>query len=153
MLLQLDFWQFFPRLRRFQRGRQLLVYDPVRRKKVVLTPEEGVRQVVLLYLLEKKKYPPSHIRVEGEVTLNGMLRRCDIAVFDPRPEPWLLIECKSPKVGLTQAVFEQVARYNLALCAPYLAITDGEHTFCARLYPERQAFEFLSDFPDYPSGS
>ncbi len=149
MQLQLDFWQYRAHLRRTSTEGGVLVFDPVRRKHVVLTPEEGVRQLVLQYLLHAKGYPPSRIRVEIGLTFNGMMRRCDIAVFDPQLRPWLLVECKSPKVALAQAAFEQVARYNLVFQAPFLAITNGETTYCAQLDHLNQSFAFLPDFPDY----
>ncbi|MCS7036484.1 MAG: type I restriction enzyme HsdR N-terminal domain-containing protein [Saprospiraceae bacterium] len=150
MLLQLDFWTYHSRLRRSEKDGQVFVFDPIRRKHVTLTPEEGLRQLVVQYLLHTKQYPPSHIRVEIGLLLNGMPRRCDIAVFDPHLQPWLLVECKSPKVPLTQTTFEQVARYNLTFRAPFLAITNGEATFCAQLDSEHGAFAFLNDFPEYP---
>ncbi len=150
MLLQLDFLQYSTHLRRSETAGQTLVFDPVRRKNVVLTAEEWLRQLVVQYLLHAKSYPSSHIRIEIGLTLNGMPRRCDIAVFDPQLRPWLLVECKSPKTPLSQAAFEQVARYNLAFKAPYLAITNGIATFCAHLDHSRSTFTFLADFPDYP---
>jgi hypothetical protein len=78
-----------------------------------------------------------------------MPRRCDILVFDAQLKPWLLVECKSPKVPLAQAVMEQAARYNLSLGVPYLCITNGVQTACSRLEPEKSAFQFLTDFPEY----
>ncbi len=150
MLLQLDFWTYRMQLRRSEKDGQALVFDPIRRKHVAFTPEEGLRQLVVQYLLNARQYPASHIRVEIGLTLNGMPRRCDIAVFDPQLQPWLLVECKSPKVPLTQAAFEQVARYNLTFQAPFLAITNGEATFCAHLDSEHGSFAFLNDFPEYP---
>lgn len=151
MLLQLDFLQYSAQLRRSEAAGQAVVFDPIRRKNVVLTPEEWLRQLVLQYLLRTKGYPPSHIRIEIGLIINGMPRRCDIVVFDPQLRPWLLVECKSPRIPLTQAAFEQVARYNLAFQAPYLAITNGAATFCARLAHGQGTFAFLADFPDYPA--
>ncbi len=150
MRLQLDFWSYHTRLRRSERNGKAFVFDPIRRKNVALTPEEALRQLVVQYLLDAKQYPATHIRVEIGLTLNGMPRRCDIAVFDPQLRPWLLIECKSPKVPLEQAAFEQVARYNFVFQAPFLAITNGEATFCAYLDHKRNTFAFLSDLPPYP---
>lgn len=82
MLLQLDFLQFEPALRLIQRGETMFVLDPVRRKEVMLTPEELLRQLVLLYILEVKRYPLNRIRSEIGLTLNKRPKRCDIAVFD-----------------------------------------------------------------------
>lgn len=148
MLLQLDFLQFQPKLRLSKSGEKNFVFDPVRRKDVALTPEELLRQLVLLYLLEIKNYPANRIRVEAGFTLNGLQKRCDLIVFDADVKPWLLVECKSPKVPLTQATFEQAARYNLQWQAPFLAVTNGLATFCCALDFEKSSFEYLRDFPD-----
>ncbi len=129
------------------RQSQRLVFDPIRRKAVVLTPEELLRQLVLQYLLEVMRYPANRIRSEIGLTLNGRPKRCDIAVFDAALQPWLLVECKSPKVALNQATFEQVARYNLQFRAPFLAVTNGLATYCCALDFENGSFSFLPDFP------
>ncbi len=147
MLLQLDFLQFQPKLRLSKSGEKTFVFDPIRRKDMVLTPEELLRQLVLIYLLEIKNYPANRIRVEAGFTLNGLQKRSDIVVFDAAVNPWLLVECKSPKVPLTQATFEQAARYNLELRAPFLAVTNGLATFCCALDFEQQSIEYLADFP------
>ena len=104
------------------------VFDPVRQKWVVMTPEEHVRQVFILYLLNVKGFPLSHLSVEHAVTVNGMTQRYDLVVFDGELKPYLVVECKAPQVKLTQAVVEQAARYNSTLRAPLLCITNGlEH--------------------------
>ncbi|MBV6439628.1 MAG: restriction endonuclease subunit R [Haliscomenobacteraceae bacterium CHB4] len=149
VLLQLDFLQFQPKLRLSRSGEKTFVYDPIRRKDVALIPEELLRQLVLQFLLEVKNYPANRIRVEAGFTLNGLQKRSDIIVFDAAIKPWLLVECKSPKVPLTQATFEQAARYNLQWQAPFLAVTNGLATFCCSLDFEKQAFEYLGDLPDF----
>lgn len=126
------------------------MFDPIRKKEVVLTPEELLRQLVLLYLLEFKKIPAHRIRSEIGIEVNGMKRRCDILVFDADIQPWLLVECKSPKVKVSQATFEQAARYNMQLKAPFLAVTNGLATYCASLDFENSSFAYLGDFPDFP---
>ena len=103
----------------------VMIFDIVRKKYVVLTPEEWVRQHVVHYLVEKKGYAISRVAVEREIELYGLKRRFDIVVFDRSGNPWLLVECKAPAVALTQKVFDQVFRYNLTLAAPYVAITNG----------------------------
>lgn len=149
MLLQLDYLRFQPQLRLVHTGTGMTIFDPVRKREVTLTPEELLRQLVLLYLLEEKKYPIRRIRSEIGVEVNGLRMRCDLVVFSPNLQPWLLIECKSPKVALDQSTFEQAARYNLQLSAPYLAITNGLATFCCALDLEKSKFTYLEDFPDY----
>ena len=149
MLLELDFLQFQPKLRLSKSGESTFVYDPIRKKDVVLTPEELLRQLVLLYLLEEKKCPAHRIRSEIGIEVNGLKRRCDIVVFDAAVKPWLLVECKSPKVRLTQSTFEQVARYNLRLKAPFLVATNGLNTYCCALDFENSNFEYLADLPEF----
>ena len=127
------------------------VYDPIRRKDIALTPEELLRQLVLLYFLEIKNYPANRIRVEIGIDLNGLRKRCDLVVYDAEIRPWLLVECKSPKVPLTQATFEQAARYNLQLRAPHLVITNGLSTYCAQLDFETKGIDYQLDFPEYLS--
>ncbi len=149
MLLTLDFLQYQPKLRLSRSAENTFVYDPIRKKDVVLQPEELLRQLVLLYLLEEKKCPAHRIRSEIGIEVNGLKRRCDIVVFDLELNPWLVVECKSPKVRLTQASFEQAARYNMSLKAPFLAVTNGLATYCAALDFENASFEYLPDFPDF----
>jgi hypothetical protein len=150
MLLQLDLLQFQPRLRLVKSEEAAFVFDPIRKKEVVLTPEELLRQLVLLYLLEEKKYPAQRIRSEVGIKVNGLSRRCDLVVYDAALQPWLLVECKSPKVSLTQATFEQAARYNLMLRAPFLAVTNGLATYCSALDFEQESFAYLEGLPEYP---
>lgn len=150
MLLELDFLQFQPRLKLSKSGETAFVFDPIRKKEVCLTPEELLRQLILLYLLEEKKYPAHRIRSEVAIQFNGLTRRCDLVVFDVELKPWLLIECKSPKIALSQKTFEQAARYNLRLRAPFLAVTNGLATYCSALDFELEKFEYLSALPDFP---
>lgn len=147
--LDLDLLQFQSRLRFSKNEDTNYVFDPIRRKDIVLQPEELVRQLILMHLLEVKKYPANRVRVEIGIELNGLKKRCDIVVFDAAVQPWLLVECKSPKVALSTATFEQAARYNLQLRAPFLVATNGLTTFCAQLDFEKSAFEYLPDFPDF----
>jgi Type I restriction enzyme R protein N terminus (HSDR_N) len=149
VLLDIDFLKFQPMLQLSKSDGRRTVFDPIRRRNVVLTPEELLRQLVLLYLLEEKKYAPGRVRVEMGLEVNGLQKRCDLLVFDAALRPWLLVECKSPKVSLTQAVFEQVARYNLPLQVPFLAVTNGLATAVSALDYEAKAFSFLTDFPDF----
>jgi hypothetical protein len=101
------------------------VFDPVRQKWVVMTPEEHVRQVFILYLLNVKQLPLSHLSVEHAVTVNGMTQRYDLVVFGDDLQPWMMVECKAPHIKLTQKVADQAARYNNVLRAPYVCVTNG----------------------------
>ena len=109
-------------------GSRKEVFDPVRQKWVVMTPEEHVRQVFILYLLNVKQLPLSHLSVEHAVTVNGMTQRYDLVVFDDALQPYMVVECKAPHIKLTQKVVEQAGRYNSILKAPLLCVTNGlEH--------------------------
>lgn len=104
------------------------IFDPVRKKWVAMTPEEKVRQIFILYLLNIKGFPLSHLSVEHAVTVNGMTQRYDLVAFDNNLKPYLVVECKAPQVKLTQKVVEQAGRYNSILRAPLLCVTNGlEH--------------------------
>lgn len=121
----------------------------IRRKRLVLTPEEVVRQLLLHYLIEERGYPRNKIRVEMGLTVNTMSRRCDILVFNRAVEPVLLVECKSAKVPITQQTFEQIARYNTTLRVPYLLVSNGPTSYCSYIDHVEQSFRFLSDLPTY----
>ena len=135
------------KIRTTERGKE--IFDPVRAKFVILTPEEWVRQNFLRYLIEEKKMPKGLMRVEMFLTLNGMSKRCDIAVYSTDGKPLLAVECKASSVAITQEVFEQLARYNLRLNVPYLAVTNGlQHYFC-KLAPDRRSYVFKREIPEY----
>jgi hypothetical protein len=125
------------------------IFDVVRKKFVVLQPEEWVRQHCIQYLIQEKNYPISLINVEKVVLINGLKKRYDIAVFDSNGSLVLVVECKAPKVKISQTTFDQIARYNLTLKAHYLMVTNGlNHYFCTMNY-NNESFEFLKTLPDY----
>lgn len=109
------------------------IFDYVRRKWIALTPEEEVRQKFILYLLNVKKIPLSHISVEHSIEFNGMLRRYDIVAFNSEHKPFLVVECKAPHIKLTQQVVEQAARYNSVLKAQFICITNGSEIFVFKI--------------------
>jgi hypothetical protein len=125
------------------------IFDVIRKKFVVLQPEEWVRQHCIQYLLQEKNYPISLINVEKVVLINGLKKRYDIVVFNPDGSITLVVECKAPKVNISQSSFDQIARYNLALKAPYLMVTNGlNHYFCTMNHDLRN-YEFLETLPNY----
>lgn len=148
MKLEIDFTTFQNRLRLTQSADgRTTVFDPIRKKEIVVTPEEILRQLVLHFLLEEIGCPPGRIGVEKGINFNGMKKRADIIVFDPTGLPWLLVECKSPKVAITQDTFDQTARYNLTLRVPFLAVTNGLVTCCCSMDYEVGSWKFLSAWP------
>ena len=125
------------------------IFDEIRKKFVVLTPEEWVRQHTVRYLLEEKKYSKSYINVEKMITINGLTKRYDIVVFHPDGSIFVLIECKAPEVSISQTTFDQIARYNMVMDANYLMVTNGlNHYFCQMDF-ENERYQFLRDLPDY----
>lgn len=125
------------------------IFDEIRKKFVILTPEEWVRQNVVRFLLEEKKYSKSYINVEKLIKINGLNKRYDIVVFQPNGKLFLLIECKAPEVSISQNTFDQIARYNMVLDAEYLMVTNGlNHYFCQMDF-ENEKYMFLKDLPDF----
>ncbi len=125
------------------------IFDRIRKKFIILTPEEWVRQHTVHYLIEEKKYPESLINVEKLIKVNDLNKRYDIIIFNPDGSIYLIIECKSYSVKVTQDVFDQIARYNLALDSEYLMITNGmDHYYCQMSYSDKR-YTFLKDIPDY----
>jgi len=105
-----------------------MIFDELRKRWVVLTPEEWVRQHFLLYLTKVPQYPASLIAVEKEIRVGELRKRFDILVYDRNHQPWMMIECKAASVQLEQAVLEQLLRYHIAVPVPYLVITNGHST-------------------------
>ncbi|MEG0794959.1 MAG: type I restriction enzyme HsdR N-terminal domain-containing protein [Odoribacter sp.] len=126
-----------------------MVFDIIRKKYVVITPEEWVRQHLIHYLVHSKNCPTSLIGVEREINLYGLRRRFDLVVYARDGQPWLVVECKSPSVPLTQKVFDQVFRYNMTLDASYVAVTNGIQHYCGRISLDR-GFTLIEDFPSFP---
>ncbi len=128
---------------------KILIFDIIRKKFVVLQPEEWVRQHVIRWLIEQKKFPASLINVEKKITINGLTKRYDIVVFTPNGSIELLVECKAYTQRLSQEVFDQVARYNLQIRARYLMLTNGlQHYFC-KLDLDEEKYAFLEQIPDF----
>ena len=125
------------------------IFDEIRKKFILLTPEEWVRQHVVQFLLQDKKYPKSYINVEKLIKINDLSKRYDVVVFQPNGEIFLLIECKAPEVPISQQTFDQIARYNLVLKAKYLMVTNGlNHYFCQMDF-ENEKYVFLKELPEY----
>jgi hypothetical protein len=125
------------------------VFDEIRKKFVVLQPEEWVRQHCVHYLINEKKYPKSLINVEKEIKINKLKKRYDIVVFNTDGSIHLIVECKAPKITIDQNTFDQIARYNLALNATYLMVTNGlNHYYCSIDFDEER-YQFLKDIPCY----
>ena len=128
---------------------KISIFDEIRKKFIILQPEEWVRQHCVQYLIQNKKYPKSLINVEKELKVNNLRKRYDIITYNTDGSIHLIVECKSPKITVNQNTFVQIARYNLTLNADYLMVTDGiNHYYCKMDY-EKKRYEFLKDIPHY----
>lgn len=123
------------------------IFDIIRRKYLVLTPEEWVRQHLIHLLINQYNYPKSLFRVEGGLKYNQLQKRTDIIIYDNSGNPFLLVECKSADVTINQSVVEQASRYNQTIRAKYVAVTNGLKTFCFEINFENGAIHQLKDLP------
>ena len=132
---------------RKNRAGKIEVYDIVRKKYVILQPEELVRQLVIHYLIAEKNAPLSKMRVELGLTVNTLMKRCDILIYDKNIQPFFLVECKAAHVRIDQTTFDQIARYNLPLQVPYLLVTNGLTTYCCHINEDKAGWQFLNNIP------
>lgn len=126
---------------------KLAVFDEIRKKFILLTPEEWVRQNVVQYLLQEKKYPKFLTNIEKVIKINDLTKRYDVVVYNSDGSIFLLVECKAPNVKITQETFNQIARYNLALKAEYLMVTNGIHHYFCKMDFENEKYVFLKELP------
>jgi hypothetical protein len=144
---ELNFPKFSYRLKNTENN--ISIFDVIRKKYVVLQPEEWVRQHCLHFLMEVKNYPRSLINVEKELKINSLKKRYDIVVYNQTGNIELLVECKSPQIVINQDTFDQIARYNMVLQANYLMVTNGiDHFYCQMDYINK-GYVFLRDLPQY----
>jgi hypothetical protein len=128
---------------------KLILFDDIRKKHIILTPEEWVRQHFIQYLINQKNYPKTLIKLEGGLKFYGKAKRTDIVVFNTSGEKILLIECKAPSVNIDQKVFEQIARYNMIHKVSLLAVSNGlKHYYC-RIDFANKTYQFIEELPDY----
>jgi hypothetical protein len=125
----------------------LQVWDVVRKKWVVLTPEEWVRQHLIHFLRDHRGWSESLMAVEKNLKYNGLNRRPDVVVYTSDMKPLLLAECKAPDVNINQAVLDQAVMYNRSLGVSYVLVTNGLHTSCCFIHSEQAAIQWLHDIP------
>jgi hypothetical protein len=141
---------FLPYNFRFKNSEnKTMIFDEIRKKFIILTPEEWVRQNVVQFLLEEKKYPKSLINVEKVLKINGLPKRYDIVVFNSDGSVNILVECKAPQIQISQQTFDQIARYNMVADANFLMITNGVNHFYCKI--ENENYSFLRELPNYES--
>ncbi len=144
-LLNLPSYQF--KLKK--EGEVIKIFDAIRKKYVVLTPEEWVRQNFLQYLIQEKKFPSSLISVEAGLKYNQLQKRADVLVYDKSGSPFLMVECKASSVKITQDTFDQIARYNLIFKVKYLVVTNGLNHFCCLMDYTDNSYQYLEVIPAY----
>ncbi|RYE35922.1 MAG: type I restriction enzyme HsdR N-terminal domain-containing protein [Sphingobacteriales bacterium] len=125
------------------------IFDGLRKKHLVLTPEEWVRQHFIMYLVNAKRFPKALIQVEGGLQLNSLQKRTDIVVFNKEGQKIMIIECKAPSVKITQEVFDQAARYNSIHKTGWIVVTNGLEHYYAVIDQENGRSEFKEELPDY----
>lgn len=132
-----------------EHGAKTEVFDVIRKKYVVLTSEEWVRQHFIHYLVHYRQVPPTLIVVESALMFNRLKKRSDIVVFNTKGKPCLVVECKAPGVAVSQNVFDQAAMYNMTLRVPYLVITNGMDHYACRIDHEKESFTFMKECPSF----
>ena len=125
------------------------IFDDIRRQYIALTPEEWVRQHFVHFLIRHKGYSQSVMGNEVLVNLHNQKKRCDTVVYNNQLQPLMIIEYKAPEVKISQAVFNQICRYNIVLKVNYLVVSNGLQHYCCELDYTTQQYKFLLDIPTY----
>jgi type I site-specific restriction-modification system R (restriction) subunit len=146
-MIPLDFPAFNFKIR--ANGNAHEIFDVIRKKYVVLTEEEWVRQHCIAYLIAVKQCPASLIAVEKALMVNRLKKRTDIVVFAKDGLPKLIVECKAPHIEITNDVFDQIARYNMTLKVDYLFVTNGLQHFCCFIDHKAGSYRFVEEVPEY----
>jgi len=133
----------------FKEGEKYKILDPIRKKRLVLTPEEWVRQHIIMFLIEEKNFPAGLLKLETGVKHNQRFGRTDALFLNREGKPLVLIECKAPSVKVDQETFYQVARYNSAIESPYVIMTNGLEHIVIHLAIQERKILTLFDLPDY----
>ncbi|MDR0895040.1 MAG: type I restriction enzyme HsdR N-terminal domain-containing protein [Prevotellaceae bacterium] len=126
-----------------------VIFDMLRRRYVALTPEEWVRQHFVHFLIHQKGYPQGLMANEVQIVLNHTIKRCDTVLYRRNLSARMIIEYKAPEVEITQAVFDQITRYNMVLRVDYLIVSNGMHHYCCRIDYKENRYTFLKDIPMY----
>ncbi len=145
--MELNLPSFDIRLQRDDEG--VKIFDRLRKKFIILTPEEWVRQHFVNYLINHKGFPESLMANEIGITLNDTRRRCDTVVFDKHGSPMVIVEYKASSIVISQSTFDQIVRYNMVLHARYLIVSNGMNHYCCRIDYDNMSYDFLKEVPDY----
>lgn len=148
-MLDINILRFQSHLRLKKEGEQRYIFDPIRKKYLVLQPEEFVRQLLIQYLIHEKGYKTNWMSIEKGVKVFELHKRFDLLVYDHLNHPKILIECKAPEVPISQDTFEQIAWYNLPLKVPFGVVTNGRNTFCFSIDHEKKNYNFEKEIPSF----
>ena len=146
-MITIDLIGYRDHLHTRKQGDTTMIYCNVRKKWIVLTPEEVVRQLFILYCTMQNVYPIGRISVEKEILVSGLRRRYDIAIHDAKGLPAVLVECKAPHITLDQNVLDQVARYNSGLGVSYILVTNGMHTYGFHIDVSQSTYSSIEQLP------
>ena len=127
-----------------------MIFDLLRKKWLLLTPEEWVRQNFVQYLIQVKKYPATLIALEKMIILGELKKRFDILVYDKEHRPWMMIECKAPAIKLDEAVLQQLLRYHISIPTGFLVITNGGYSYGWQKKDQR--LQLLQELPEWVDG-
>ena len=127
-----------------------MIFDLLRKKWLLLTPEEWVRQNFVQYLIQVKKYPATLIALEKMIILGELKKRFDILVYDKEHRPWMMIECKAPAIKLDEAVLQQLLRYHISIPTGFLVITNGGYSYGWQKKDQR--LQLLQELPEWIDG-
>jgi len=130
-----------------QEGGKEIIFDPLRKRWLMLTPEEWVRQNFVQYLIREKKYPAALIAMEKVIRLGELKKRFDILVYDRNHRPWMMIECKSPSIKMDESVLHQLLRYHISVQTGYLVITNGSYAYGWE--KENKGLKIIGDLPKW----
>ena len=125
------------------------IFDPIRKKYLVNTPEEWVRQNFIQFLVQEKGYPASLMAVEMGIDVLNTKKRCDIVLYNTMGKPHIIVECKAPSIKIAQDTFDQIARYNLTLKTEFLIVTNGLQHYVCVMDHENKCYHFLKEIPNY----
>ena len=130
-----------------KRNGKNVIFDPLRQKYVALTPEEWVRQHFVHLLTDFKGYPKGLLANEIQLDLNGTKKRCDTVLFNKDLSARMIVEYKAPNIEITQAVFDQITRYNMVLKVEYLIVSNGMRHYCCKIDYNTMQYTFLPNIP------
>ncbi len=147
MNLHIDYLQFENLLNFKTDDGKKFIRDDIRKKWLVVQPEEIVRQLTVHYLCHELGYNKNKIKIEKGLKINNQEKRCDILIYNKEFKPLVLIECKRPEVNIEDKVFDQISHYNIALRVPFLIVTNGLETYCCKIDFENKTYNFLDHIP------